>query len=221
MKTIEIYMLQFYHNQQGKKRSRMSLTEKIANRIAVWSLPKDQEHYEEQLEVLSYGYVLFLENAYKTLALLIIAILTHTLLQTAIIIGSFVLVRSFAGGIHCKSGLGCTACMILVWAIGLVIARVDISLPLILFMMLIVVGVIVKYAPRTTRNNPIRREEVRKAKRRGAIISTGVLFGIGVVIGFGFGRMEVLNMITASLFIESLSILLLVKKEENKYEENE
>lgn len=221
MKTIEIYMLQFYHNQQGKKRSRMSLTEKIANRIAVWSLPKDQEHYEEQLEVLSYGYVLFLENAYKTLALLIIAILTHTLFQTAIIIGSFVLVRSFAGGIHCKSGLGCTACMILVWAIGLVIARVDISLPLILFMMLIVVGVIVKYAPRTTRNNPIRREEVRKAKRRGAIISTIVLFGIGAVIGFGFGRMEVLNMITASLFIESLSILLLVKKEENKYEENE
>ncbi len=221
MKTIEIYMLQFYHNQQGKKRSRMSLTEKIANRIAVWSLPEDQEHYEEQLEVLSYGYVLFLENAYKTLALLIIAILTHTLLQTAIIIGSFVLVRSFAGGIHCKSGLGCTACMILVWAIGLVIARVDISLPLVLFMMLIVVGVIVKYAPRTTRNNPIRREEVRKAKRRGAIISTGVLFGIGAVIGFGFGRMEVLNMITASLFIESLSILLLVKKEENKYEENE
>lgn len=214
-------MLQFYHNQQGKKRSRMSLTEKIANRIAVWSLPKDQEHYEEQLEVLSYGYVLFLENAYKTLALLIIAILTHTLFQTAIIIGSFVLVRSFAGGIHCKSGLGCTACMILVWAIGLVIARVDISLPLILFMMLIVVGVIVKYAPRTTRNNPIRREEVRKAKRRGAIISTIVLFGIGAVIGFGFGRMEVLNMITASLFIESLSILLLVKKEENKYEENE
>lgn len=221
MKTIEIYMLQFYHNQQGKKRSRMSLTEKIANRIAVWSLPKDQEHYEEQLEVLSYGYVLFLENAYKTLALLIIAILTHTLLQTAIIIGSFVLVRSFAGGIHCKSGLGCTACMILVWAIGLVIARVGILLPLVLFMMLIVIGVIVKYAPRTTRNNPIRREEVRKAKRRGAIISTGVLFGIGAVIGFGFGRMEVLNMITASLFIESLSILLLVKKEENKYEENE
>ena len=199
----------------------MSLTEKIANRIAIWSLPKDREHYEEQLEILSYGYVLFLENAYKTLALLIIAILTHTLLQTAIIIGSFVLVRSFAGGIHCKSGLGCTACMILVWAIGLVVARVDISLPLVLFMMLIVVGVIVKYAPRTTRNNPIRREDVRKAKRRGAIISAGVLFGIGAVIGFGFGRMEVLNMITASLFIESLSILLLVKKEEREYEENE
>ena len=95
----------------------MSLTEKFANRIAVWSLPKDQEHYEEQLEVLSYGYVLFLENAYKTLVLLTIAILTHTLIRTVIIIGSFVLVRSFAGGIHCKSGLGCTACMVLVWAV--------------------------------------------------------------------------------------------------------
>ena len=73
----------------------MSLTEKFANRIAVWSLPKDQEHYKEQLEVLSYGYVLFLENAYKTLVLLTIAILTHTLIRTVIIIGSFVLVRSF------------------------------------------------------------------------------------------------------------------------------
>lgn len=199
----------------------MSLTEKFANRIAVWSLPKDQEHYEEQLEVLSYGYVLFLENAYKTLALLIIAILTHTLIQTVIIIGSFVLVRSFAGGIHCKSGLGCTACMVLVWAIGLVMGQVGISLPVVLFMMLIIIGVIVKYAPKTTRNNPIRKEAIRKTKRRGAIISTGVLLGAGAVIGFGFGRMEILDMITASLFIESLSILLLVKKEETRHEEDE
>lgn len=199
----------------------MSLTEKFANRIVVWSLPKDQEHYEEQLEVLSYGYVLFLENAYKTLALLIIAILTHTLIQTVIIIGSFVLVRSFAGGIHCKSGLGCTACMVLVWAIGLVMGQVGISLPVVLFMMLIIIGVIVKYAPKTTRNNPIRKEDIRKTKRRGAIISTGVLLGAGAVIGFGFGRMEILDMITASLFIESLSILLLVKKEETRHEENE
>lgn len=199
----------------------MSLTEKFANRIAVWSLPKDQEHYEEQLEVLSYGYVLFLENAYKTLVLLTIAILTHTLIRTVIIIGSFVLVRSFAGGVHCKSGLGCTACMVLVWAIGLVMGQVGISLPVVLFMMLIIIGVIVKYAPKTTRNNPIRKEAIRKAKRRGAIISTGVLLGVGAVIGFGFGRMEILDMITASLFIESLSILLLVKKEETRHEENE
>lgn len=199
----------------------MSLTEKFANRIAVWSLPKDQEHYEEQLEVLSYGYVLFLENAYKTLALLIIAILTHTLIRTVIIIGSFVLVRSFAGGVHCKSGLGCTACMVLVWAIGLVMGQVGISLPVVLFMMLIIIGVIVKYAPKTTRNNPIRKEAIRKAKRRGAIISTGILLGTGAVIGFGFGRMEILDMITASLFIESLSILLLVKKEETRHEEDE
>lgn len=199
----------------------MSLTEKFANRIAVWSLPKDQEHYEEQLEVLSYGYVLFLENAYKTLALLIIAILTHTLIRTVIIIGSFVLVRSFAGGVHCKSGLGCTACMVLVWAIGLVMGQVGISLPVVLFMMLIIIGVIVKYAPQTTRNNPIRKEDIRKAKRRGAIISTGILLGAGAVIGFGFGRMEILDMITASLFIESLSILLLVKKEETRHEEDE
>ena len=199
----------------------MSLTEKFANRIAVWSLPKDQEHYEEQLEVLSYGYVLFLENAYKTLVLLTIAILTHTLIQTVIIIGSFVLVRSFAGGIHCKSGLGCTACMVLVWAIGLVMGQVGISLPVVLFMMLIIIGVIVKYAPKTTRNNPIRKEDIRKTKRRGAIISTGVLLGAGAVIGFGFGRMEILDMITASLFIESLSILLLVKKEETRHEEDE
>ena len=199
----------------------MSLTEKFANRIAVWSLPKDQEHYEEQLEVLSYGYVLFLENAYKTLALLIIAILTHTLIRTVIIIGSFVLVRSFAGGVHCKSGLGCTACMVLVWAIGLVMGQVGISLPVVLFMMLIIIGVIVKYAPKTTRNNPIRKEDIRKSKRRGAIISTGILLGAGAVIGFGFGRMEILDMITASLFIESLSILLLVKKEETRHEEDE
>lgn len=199
----------------------MSLTEKFANRIAVWSLPKDQEHYEEQLEVLSYGYVLFLENAYKTLVLLTIAILTHTLIRTVIIIGSFVLVRSFAGGVHCKSGLGCTACMVLVWAIGLVMGQVGISLPVVLFMMLIIIGVIVKYAPKTTRNNPIRKEDIRKSKRRGAIISTGILLGAGAVIGFGFGRMEILDMITASLFIESLSILLLVKKEETRHEEDE
>lgn len=199
----------------------MSLTEKIANRIARWSLSEEQENYEEQLEILTYGYVLFLENAYKTLVLLLIAVLTGTIFQTLVIIGSFVIVRSFAGGIHCKSGLGCTACMIMVWVVGLVVARTGLYIPLVLLMLAITIGIIVSYAPRTTANNPIVNADIRKRKKRGAIISTVILLGIGCLAGIGFGRMDVLNMITASLFIESLSILLLVKKEEEKHGETE
>lgn len=200
----------------------MSLTEKIANQIARWSLSEEQENYEEQLEILTYGYVLFLENAYKTLVLLLIAVLTGTIFQTLVIIGSFVIVRSFAGGIHCKSGLGCTACMIMVWVVGLVVARTGLYIPLVLLMLVITIGIIVSYAPRTTANNPIVNADIRKRKKRGAIISTVILLGIGCLAGIGFGRMDVLNMITASLFIESLSILLLlVKKEEEKHGETE
>lgn len=199
----------------------MSLTEKIANRIAVWSLPVEEDNYEEQLEILTYGYVLFLENAYKTLVLLLTAVLTGTVFETLVTIGSFVIVRSFAGGIHCRSGLGCTACMLLVWGVGLVVAQVGLYTPLVLLMIVIIVSVMIEYAPQTTGNNPIRREDVRRTKRRGAIVSTVILLGIGFISGFLFCRMEVLNMITASLFIESLSILLLVKKEEEKHGEAE
>lgn len=199
----------------------MSLTEKIANRIARWSLFEAQENYEEQLEILTYGYVLFLENAYKTLVLLLIAVLTGTIFQTLVIIGSFVIVRGFAGGIHCKSGLGCTACMIMVWIVGLVVAQTGLYIPLVLLMIVMIIGIIVSYAPRTTANNPIVNEDIRRGKRRGAIISTALLLGIGALAGFGFDRIDVLNMITASLFIESLSILLLVKKEEEKHGETE
>ncbi len=191
----------------------MSLTEKLAGQVTKWCLPKENNVSEEEQEILIYGYTLFFESLYKTALFLLIAVLTGTFFKSLIIFGSFGLLRSFAGGIHCRSGLGCTVSMLGMWGIGLLVSVVEIPLPILAVMMLVVIGTICLYAPQSTKNNPIQDVTIYKQKRKNSILVMCLLFLVGIGAGFGWHRMDVLNMILTSIFIEAISILLLIEKE--------
>lgn len=195
----------------------VNFNEKCAGRI-VACLQRGEETTEEQTEVLVYGYTLLLENLYKTLILIAVACLTHTIRETCIIIGSFAALRSCAGGIHCKGSLGCTASMLGIWGLGLVVAHVILPVPLLVILLGIIIWIIVRYAPRSTQNNPIVDEKVRKQKKAGSIGTVAVL-SIAGIICYGLGEPSVLNMILTSMFLEAFSILLLKEKEGERYEE--
>ncbi len=194
----------------------VNFNEKCAGKI-VACLQRGEETTEEQTEVLVYGYTLLLENLYKTLILIAIACLTHTIRETCIIIGSFAALRSCAGGIHCKGSLGCTASMLGIWGLGLIVAHVSIPVPMLAILLGITIWIIVRYAPRSTQNNPIVDEGVRRRKKIGSI---GVVAAMSVAGGicYGLGEPSVLNMILTSMFLEAFSILLLKEKEGDRYE---
>lgn len=197
----------------------VNFTDKCAKWIMKWSLLDNKNVTEEEKEVLVYGYTLFLENFIKTFVLVLVALITHTLFQTFIIIGSFGLLRSFSGGVHCRSGFACTLCMIGVWAVGLIVAEISIPLPILIIMSGITVWIILKYSPQSTKNNPILNVKIKKQKRMCSIIVVISLLIIGFISGVYLNRFDILNMILTSIFIEAFSILLLVEKEEADNEE--
>ncbi|MDE7366487.1 MAG: accessory gene regulator B family protein, partial [Lachnospiraceae bacterium] len=158
---------------------------------------------------------------YKTIILLIIALFTRTLCETLLIIGSFALLRCFSGGIHCRSSLGCTLGMIGVWVVGLIVSRIELPLIVLIMMGVIIVWTVLRYAPRSTGNNPIQSKRVWRQKRIGSLVVMVLLLTIGMVCGLLLNRPEILNMILTSLYIEAFSILLLVEKEERNNEEFE
>lgn len=195
----------------------VNFNEKCARRI-VACLQSGEETTQEQVEIMVYGYTLLLENLYKTVILIIIACLTHTVRETFITIGSFAALRSCAGGIHCKGSLGCTASMLGIWGLGLIVAHVSVPVPLLAILLGITIWIIARYAPRSTQNNPIVDKQVRKQKKIGSIGVVAVLSTAGIIC-YGLGEPSVLNMILTSMFLEAFSILLLKEKEGEQYEE--
>lgn len=195
------------------------LIEKSAKRIVKWCTHNQSGLSQEQEDILIYGYVLVIENLYKAIILFIIALLTKTVFETLITIGTFMLLRNFSGGIHCKSSLACTFCMLGVWGIGVIVSKIEIPVLVLFLMCGIILGTIICYAPATTITNPIVKKSIRKRKHCSAIITVISLLIIGLIIRIQFGVSSVLNMIIVSMFIEAFSILLLLEKEEKRNEE--
>lgn len=197
-----------------------NFTEKCATGIVNWCFRNEKKIANDQREILIYGYTLFLENVYKTVILLLVALLTNTVWQTLLIIGSFAVLRNFSGGIHCRSSLGCTAGMVGVWVLGLLVSRIELP-PIVLFLMgIVIVWTIVRYAPQSTSNNPIQDQTIWKRKHIIAILVMTVMLSAGLVCSIWLEHPEILNMIWTSMYIEAFSILLLVEKEEMTNEEN-
>jgi accessory gene regulator B len=73
----------------------------------------------EENEVIRYGMELFLDNAIKLIAVLIIGIVIGKGLATLIILSAFCFLRAQAGGIHARTGWGCGLGVLLVWAISI------------------------------------------------------------------------------------------------------
>lgn len=198
-----------------------NLIEKCASGIVKWCFRDETKVSAEQKEILIYGYTLLLENVYKTIILLIIALFTGTLWKTLLIIGSFALLRCFSGGIHCRSSLGCTLGMVGIWIVGLIVSRIELPLIVLIMMGAIIVWTVLRYAPQSTRNNPIQSKKVWRQKRIGSLVVMALLLTTGIVCSLLLHRPEILNMILTSLYIEAFSILLLVEKEVRNNEECE
>lgn len=195
-----------------------NFVEKISRRIVKWC--SGNELSEEETEVLVYGYCLLLENVYKLVLLLLVALFTGTLWQSLLILGSLVLLRSFAGGVHCTTSLGCTAIMVAVWGLGLVVSWIEIPVPVLILMTVVIVWTILRYAPQCTANNPITDPLIRKRKRIGAIVVMIILLAGGIVAYIQWNRHEILNMVLTSMLVEAFSILILVEKEEKDHEDD-
>ena len=73
---------------------------------------------EEEQEIVQYGLELILENIGKAVGIIGVALFTGYVYQVIIAAIVFMSLRSMAGGIHCKTSLGCFLAMLLVIGIS-------------------------------------------------------------------------------------------------------
>lgn len=145
------------------------MEKKLAAFFTDWSCKYHVLSMEEQ-SILCYGVELILNSLLKTLALGFLGVLTHTLKETCLFLLVFCSYRSFAGGFHRKTSLGCFLSMCMAWFCGVKLSPMLASLhrlPLV-FLLAVLYGIVCRYVPSDTSNNPIRDPQLRKRKKRGA-----------------------------------------------------
>lgn len=176
----------------------------LAGKITEWCL-KRKEMSETQAVAVTYGIELLFNSLFKLIGLLLLGIIFHRTWDVILSIGCFSLLRSFAGGVHMKTSLGCFLSMVCVWILSCVGAEYITYLPLAVMIALtvLIVVLIKRYAPFFTQNNPITDERILRKKNIGAALTASAL--LAVIWLVPVWRLKMIMLIPVTL--ETLSML--------------
>lgn len=176
----------------------------LAGKITEWCL-KRKEMSETQAVAVTYGIELLFNSLFKLIGLLLLGIIFHRTWDVILSIGCFSLLRSFAGGVHMKTSLGCFLSMVCVWILSCVGAEYITYLPLAVMIALtvLIVVLIKRYAPFFTQNNPITDEKILRKKNIGAVVTASAL--LAVIWLVPVWRLKMIMLIPVTL--ETLSML--------------
>lgn len=189
----------------------------VAKQIINWC----DRHYPmngDAKTVVTYGIELLLNSGLKIAAILLAALLAGKFTETGIALACFCSLRSFAGGVHMKSSLGCFLSMVSVCGLSVGLSQLMQGTSIAANMVIIafVLYSLWRYAPSCTQNNPIGDRVIRKHKKTGAMVVWLILSTI--VLYTPIDRFQIL--ILAPMLIEAITILPIVNrayaKEETK-----
>lgn len=148
----------------------MDIEEKIAKRIVSFCYTGNDKN---EVEIIEYGLQLMIESISKLLFLAVFALCIGEFkgyIEFLIIFGP---IRANAGGIHCKTNVGCTIAMVSTFVAGVLLDKVRFNIWLCTMLFAVCVTVCMKWAPSSTEVNPITDAKLRKKKK---IICVAILF---------------------------------------------
>ena len=178
-----------------------------AKKIAQWCSDES-----EDVEIIQYGMELILENIVKMTGIILIALLIGYVKEVMVASIVFMSLRSMAGGVHCKTSLGCFGAMVLVIGISVYLRCITIPGWVYILGTVCVEIIVYLYAPSDTSNNPITDETLRKRKRIGAVVLVGLFFCIFLVSN----NIEIKNIVFVSMGLEGITIIPLDKLKKKK-----
>ena len=136
-----------------------------------------------ELEIIEYGLQLIVECVFKLFILAVLALCIGKFKEYVEFLIIFCPIHSNAGGIHCKTNFGCTFIMFLTFVGGTLLNSIQLSSWLCAVLFVICMTVCMKWAPSSTKDNPIIDMKVRKRKRY-LCISMLVFWYIELVVSF-------------------------------------
>ncbi len=183
-------------------------------------IKENVENIDEEKElIINFGVKLIFGELPKIIILFIIGFILGIGWYTLILFFLLAPYRSFTGGFHLKTHLGCMITTSILYLIPIILAKF-ISIPQIfLYISAILVGIlstilITKYAPADTENIPILSIKERKSKKIKAYIALAILLAISILIPD-----KIISwMLIYGIFLQNLTILpISYKLTKNKY----
>lgn len=158
----------------------------------------------ESYEIYQYGFQIGLEMGSCFLVSLGIALYLHMIRQFFVFTGVFMLLRTYVGGLHLNSYLGCFICSIAVQTITLLInSTYAIVFPVAWGIILISTVLILKNAPVENINRELDAEEKKHCKEvTMKILASVLIFSIGCTV---VGLDSIVSLISMTMLIVSIS----------------
>lgn len=158
---------------------------------------------EESYAIYQYGFQIGLEMTSCFLVCFIISICLHMIPQFLVFTGIFMLLRTYASGLHLNSYLGCFMCSVIIQTIILLITtRYTIILPIAWAIIWSSAVLVLINAPVETKNRELDEDEKRHCKK----ITTRIL--IGVIIFSSGCTVVKLNRIVSLISLTVLLVLI-------------
>jgi len=184
------------------------MNRKISQWVADWIFKNNQSKKSMQ-PIVRYGIEAMLNSFLKVFVLLTIGCMFGKFYETVVVLCSFGLLRKFAGGVHCKTDIGCFLSMFVICAISMLFSENSEKIPIgIMSMELVFVWLsLMCFAPCNSKVNPIMDRGVLEQKRKGTII---VITGLSMLILLIPIR-EWKWLILCPVFIEAITVLPLIE----------
>lgn len=172
-------------------------------------IKENVENIDEEKElIINFGVKLIFGELPKIIILFIIGFILGIGWYTLILFFLLAPYRSFTGGFHLKTHLGCMITTSILYLIPIILAKF-ISIPQnFLYISIILIGIlsiilITKYAPADTENIPILSVKERKSKKIKAYIALAILLAISILIPD-----KIISwMLIYGIFLQNLTIL--------------
>lgn len=138
---------------------------------------------KEDYDIYVYGYAVFLEQMCQVIGFILLGIVTKNLLQTALFLGTFYLIRSAFGGYHAETSLVCMLVSYGGWGAVMILSRymeAYAEVPLVLWIVLAAdLCVFAILGPVAHANKPLSAVQKKRNKRNGFLV-----LGIGSLLVF-------------------------------------
>lgn len=164
---------------------------------------------EEKELVINFGIRLIFGELPKILILFIIGFLLNIGWYTILLFALIAPYRSFTGGFHLKTHIGCMITTSILYIAPIMLAKyIQIQQSIILYILMALITtfsiiIISKYAPADTENVPILSKKERKSKKIRAYISLVILLGITLLSS----NYIISYMLIYGIFLQNLTVL--------------
>ncbi len=139
---------------------------KISRKIVAWTKKYHPLEKEGEEEIVCYGVEMFLDNMGTMFFLFLGGLIIGKGMETLTTLAVFALLRSQAGGIHCKEKWQCRSCMVMITAISVLIPKIfSASVTTRSFIYLLILGILYRKAPANGKRIMIEDKEVQKRKK--------------------------------------------------------